>query len=163
VVSEVAQHLRSLLAPVVDRHGLYLEGVAVRTAGKRRLVAVTIDLPDGPGGVDSDALADVSRAISAELDEDDSIAGAYVLEVSTPGTDRPLREPRHYRRAVGRLVRLRTRAGERLSGRLVAADEEGLVLDDDAVPGPPNSLPYDELAEGAVQVELRDADEHGEV
>lgn len=160
-MSEAVQHLRSLLAPVVDRNGLFLEEVAVRATGKRRQVRVTVDLPDGPGGVGSDALADVSRAISAALDDDDTITGAYVLEVSTPGTDRPLREPRHYRRSVGRLVRLRTRAGEEVAGRLTGAGDEALVVDDAS--GRTRRLPYDEVADGVVEVELRSVEDAGEV
>lgn len=154
MTGDAATRLRSLLEPVVGEHGLVLETVTVRSAGKRRQVTVTVDLPDGPGGVGSDALAEVSRAISEALDEVDLLPGAYVLEVSTPGTDRPLTEPRHYRRAVGRLVRLRTRSGARLTGRLVDADGAGVAL----LPGegvPPARLRYDELAGGSVEVELR--------
>lgn len=160
-MSEAVQHLRSLLAPVVDRHGLFLEEVAVRATGKRRQVRVIVDLPDGPGGVGADALADVSRAISAALDDDDTIAGSYVLEVSTPGTDRPLREPRHYRRAVGRLVRLRTRSGEEVAGRLTTADDEAVVVDEAS--GRSRRLSYDEVADGVVEVELRSVEDAGEV
>lgn len=153
MTGDAASRLRALLDPVVSEHGLLLETVAVTAAGKRRAVTVTVDLPDGPGGVGSDALADVSRAVSAVLDTADVISGSYVLEVSTPGTDRPLTEPRHYRRSVGRLVRLRTRAGGRLAGRVVEADGECITL----VPadGPAVRLGYDELASGSVEVELR--------
>lgn len=147
--------LRSLLEPVVAAHSLYLEDVAVLAAGRRRLVRVTVDLPDGPGGVGSDALAEVSHAVSTALDAADLLPGAYLLEVSTPGTDRPLAEPRHYRRAQGRLVRLRTRSGDRLRGRIVAADAEGLTLEIDGVR---RHISYADLAEGSVEVELRSLD-----
>jgi ribosome maturation factor RimP len=130
--------------------------VTLGASGRRRLVRVTVDLPDGPGGVASDALADVSRAVSRALDEADPVPGTYVLEVTTPGTDRPLVEPRHYRRAQGRLVRLRTREGERLHGRLLTADGEGVVL---LVDGDRRHLRYDGLAEGRVQVELAGLEE----
>lgn len=152
---DAAQHLRSLLAPVVAASGLYLEGVVVHVAGKRRQVIVTVDLPDGPGGVGSEALTEVSRAVSAALDADDTISSAYVLEVSTPGTDRPLREPRHYRRAVGRLVRLRTKTGQKVSGRLSAADDEGITLAADDAPESARHLAYADLTEGVVEVELK--------
>jgi ribosome maturation factor RimP len=159
VSGDAALHLRSLLAPVVAAGGLYLEGVEVRTAGKRRHVLVTVDLPDGPGGVGSDALTEVSRAVSAALDEDDTISGAYVLEVSTPGTDRPLREPRHYRRAVGRLVRLRTKTGQKVSGRVTAADDEGVTVESDGAPESARRLAYADLTQGVVEVELRSIDD----
>lgn len=148
---EAAARLRGLLAPAVEGCGLLLEDVAVTAAGRRRLVRVTVDLPDGPGGVGSEALTEVSHAVSDALDAADVIPGAYVLEVSTPGTDRPLTEPRHYRRAQGRLVRVRTRGGDRLQGRVVAADDEGVTLASDGVR---THVPYADLVEGAVQVEL---------
>ena len=156
---DAAQHLRSLLAPVVAASGLYLEGVDVRSAGKRRQVLVTVDLPDGPGGVGSDALTAVSRAVSAALDGDDTITSAYVLEVSTPGTDRPLREPRHYRRAIGRLVRLRTKTGQKVAGRLTAADDAGITLESDGAPESARRLAYRDLTQGVVEVELRSMDD----
>ncbi len=156
---DVAAHLRSLLAPVVAAGGLYLEGVAVRSAGKRRRVIVTVDLPDGPGGVGSDTLAEVSRSVAAALDDDDSIPGAYVLEVSTPGTDRPLIEPRHYRRATGRLVRLRTTTGQTVVGRVAAADEEGVTLQGEGGPASARRLRYGDLAQGVVEVELGSLDD----
>lgn len=153
--SDPAPRLRSLLAPVVAGRGLFLEDVVVRTAGRRRLVRVTVDLPDGPGGVGSDALAEVARLVSEALDAADLLTGAYLLEVSTPGTDRPLREPRHFRRALGRLVRVRTH-GERVRGRVVAADGDGITLvTDDG----PRVLAYGDIVEGVVEVELRDIDE----
>jgi ribosome maturation factor RimP len=151
VSGEAASRLHSLLAPVVEECGLYLEDVTVGASGRRRLVRVTVDLADGPGGVGSDALADVSRAVSAALDDADPVPGTYVLEVSTPGIERPLTEPRHYRRAQGRIVHLRTQTGERLHGRLVAADGAEVVL---VVGGSRRHLPYGELAQGRVEVEL---------
>ena len=91
----------------VDAAGLYLEEVRVSRAGTRSQVRVIVDLPEGEtGSLDSDALTDVSRAISAALDENDVVPGAYVLEVSTPGTSRPLTTLRHFRRARTRTVRL---------------------------------------------------------
>ena len=152
---EVARHLSSLLAPVVAASGLVLENVAVRSAGKRRVVVVTVDLPDGPGGVGSDALADVSRAVSAALDADDTFSSPYVLEVSTPGVSRPLREPRHYRRATGRLVRLRTRSGDTVTGRVSSADDDSVTLGS----GKPRRLAFSDIVEGVVEVELRGVDQ----
>lgn len=151
-------HLRSLVAPVVARHGLFLEGVEVRRAGRRVTVLVTVDLSDGPGGVGADALADVSRDVSAALDEDDTFPGSYVLEVSTPGADRPLREPRHFRRAIGRLVTLRTTSGERVAGRVRTADDEAVTLGDDGSGRTAGrTLRYSDVAAARVEVELRAA------
>ena len=95
--------------------------------GRRSLVRVVID---GDGGVDLDAIATVSRAVSELLDDDsaaDLIAGAYELEVTSPGVDRPLTEPRHWRRATGRLVAVEV-DGKRIVGRVLSADTAGVEL-----------------------------------
>ncbi len=93
--------LLDLLAPVVAAAGYDLEDVTVTAAGRRSLVRVIVDADEG---VDLDGVADVSRAVSNALDDGDAFAGPFVLEVSSPGVDRPLTEPRHWRRARGRLV-----------------------------------------------------------
>jgi len=154
--TDLTDRLRGALGPVVDAAGLYLEDVTVAAAGRRKIVRVVIDLPDGPGGVDSDRLSEVSRQISAILDDVDLVEGAYTLEVSTPGADRPLREPRHYRRAVGRLVRARTTDGRELTGRLREADDAVAVLD---VDGHRHELPYAEVADARVELELNRPDQ----
>src|SRR5690606_12022516 len=126
--SEVAATLRTVLEPVVTDAGLFLEDVTVGAAGRRSVVRVVVDLPDGPGGVGSDTLADVSREIATALDEVDVVRGAYTLEVSTPGVGRPLTTARHFRRAQGRLVRLRTTSGP-VRGRVVEVAGEDVVVD----------------------------------
>ncbi|UNX55918.1 ribosome maturation factor RimP [Georgenia sp. TF02-10] len=163
---EAQGRLRAALAPVVDAAGLLLEDVTVARAGRRTVVRAVVDLPDGPGGVGSDQLSEVSREVSRVLDDVDAVAGSYTLEVTTPGTDRPLTEPRHYRRAVGRLVTLTTTDGRTVTGRLTQTDagadapagagtetaSGGVVLD---VDGAADRLPYAQLAGGRVQVELQ--------
>lgn len=127
------QQLRSVLEPAVEGSGLYLEAVTTQQAGRRTTVTVVVDLPDGPGGVSSDQLSDVSRALSEAMDAADPFPGAYVLEVTTPGIARPLTTPRHYRRAVGRKVAVTTADGEAV-GRLESVTEDALVIDGASVP-----------------------------
>lgn len=153
-----AQRVRSVVEPAVIAADLLLEDVVVTRAGKRSVVRVVVDLPDGPGGVTSDQLGDVSRAVSAAMDGADPVAGAYLLEVTTPGTDRPLTQGRHFRRALRRRVRLTLRDGSVLAGRLVAADG-GLVLEED---GRRTEVPAQDVVRGVVEVELT-RDEEGEV
>jgi len=148
--SEVAAQLRAALEPVVADAGLYLEDVSASRAGSRSVVRVVVDLPDGPGGVDSDALADASRAISAALDDVDVVKGAYTLEVSTPGVSRPLTTARHFRRAQGRLVRLRTATGT-VRGRVVEVAGEDVVIDTD---GTRSAVALGEIESGTVEPEL---------
>ncbi|MEU8385361.1 ribosome maturation factor RimP [Streptosporangium sp. NPDC048865] len=152
--------LIELLEPVVGAEGLDLEDVTVTPAGKRRLLRVVVDRD---GGVSLDDVAEVSHAVSATLDADEAMGSTpYVLEVSSPGVDRPLTEPRHWRRAVKRLVKADLKDGSVVEGRIVATDETGVELD---VDGAPRRIDYEDLTRGRVQVEFRrldDAEDDGE-
>ncbi len=141
--------LMRLLEPVVAGAGFDLEDVLVTPAGKRRQVRVIVD---GDDGVSLDDVAVVSQAVSAALDGSEAMgSGPYVLEVTSPGVDRPLTQPRHWRRASGRLVQATLTGGEEITGRVTAADDEAVTLDID---GRERRLVYDELTRGLVQVEF---------
>ncbi|MBO2464384.1 ribosome maturation factor RimP [Actinomadura violacea] len=119
--------LTALLAPAVAAAGFDLEDVDVRPAGRRRLVKIVVD---GDGGVGLDDIARLSETASGLLDGSEVMgASPYVLEVTSPGVDRPLTEPRHWRRAVGRLVVVPLAEGGQVEGRVVAADEEAVEID----------------------------------
>ena len=137
------------IRPVVTTAGLDLESVRVTAAGRRRLLRVVVDRD---GGVSLDDAAAISRQLSAALDTA-AVMGdfPYTLEVSSPGVDRPLTEPRHWRRAVGRLVRATVADSGSVSGRIVSADSEGVTLD---VEGERRRFGYAALGAGAIQVEF---------
>ena len=119
--------LTRMLTPAVNEAGFDLEEVDVRPAGRRRLVKIVVD---ADGGVGLDDIARLSEAASGLLDGSDVMgASPYVLEVTSPGVDRPLTEPRHWRRAVGRLVVAPLTAGGQIEGRVVAADDEAVEID----------------------------------
>jgi len=122
--------VRALAAVAAQGAGLVLEGVTITPAGRRRVLRVTVDLPDDvPGGVPMESVAAASHALSVALDESPVMGGApYVLEVSSPGADRPLTEPRHWRRARGRLVRVVGADGRELTGRLEDVGADGVVI-----------------------------------
>ncbi|PZR55387.1 ribosome maturation factor RimP [Xylanimonas oleitrophica] len=158
-----ADAVRAVVGPVVHTAGLWLEDVQVSRAGARSVVRVTVDLPeDEVGALGSDALDEVSRAVSAALDADDVVPGAYTLEVSTPGTSRPLTQLRHFKRARTRLVSLRLADGRTLEARLLDVLEAGtegaedgavLVLDGGA------RVPVADVRKGRVEVELKRLDD----
>lgn len=131
--SAASAALSALLDPAVHEAGLVLERVDVTPAGRRSVVRVVVDLPDGPGSLDLDAVAALSRAVGAVLDGPDGDAALgstpYVLEVTSPGVDRPLTQRRHFSRATGRLVEVALPGGT-VSGRLSTVDDHGVVLDD---------------------------------
>jgi ribosome maturation factor RimP len=144
--------ITAVIGPVVAAAGMDLEAVRVSTAGRRRLLRVIVDSDDG---VSLDDAATVSRELSGALDSVTVMGDfPYTLEVSSPGVDRPLTEPRHWRRAVGRLIKVTVTGsgGSRLvSGRVSATDADGVTLDID---GAPRRFAYADLGPGAVQVEF---------
>jgi ribosome maturation factor RimP len=146
--------LRALLEPVVQRSGADLEDVTEQRAGSRRLIRVVVDRD---GGVSLDDIADVTRSVSDALDSYDAMGNAaYVLEVTSPGVDRPLTEPRHWRRAKGRLVKAVLAAGGEVVGRVAASDDEGVTL---LVGQAERTLAYGEIAKARMQVEFNRAEE----
>ncbi|MFJ4909573.1 ribosome maturation factor RimP [Streptomyces sp. NPDC093249] len=125
-----SDRLRGLVEPLVHAKDLDLEEIEVSRAGRRGLVRIVVDSDEG---VELDTCAELSRTISEKLDETDVMGeGEYVLEVSSPGADRPLTEHRHYVRATGRLVKLQLAEDGELVARILAVDEDGLDLE---VPG----------------------------
>lgn len=153
--------LTDLIEPVTRQAGFDLERVSVTRLGRRYRVQVVVDSDDGLG---LDAIAEVSRAVSAALDAADDtgevvIPGEYVLEVSSPGVDRPLTEPRHWRRNIGRLVTVPGPAGQPLTGRITSVTGQAVLLQTD---DGPRELAYEQLGPGRVQVELHPAAERDE-
>jgi ribosome maturation factor RimP len=148
--SSQADGVRALAAPLAEAAGLVVEDVTVSPAGRRRVLRVTVDLPDDrTGGVPMEAVTQASQAISAALDGSDVMGGTpYVLEVSSPGIDRPLTERRHWSRARGRLVTAQLADGGEASGRLVAVDDAGVTIDGRS------RLAWDELRKGRVEIEF---------
>ena len=141
--------IADIIRPVVAAAGLDLESVRVSAAGRRRLLRVVVDSDQG---VSLDDAATVSRQLSTALDTM-AVMGdfPYTLEVSSPGVDRPLIDPRHWRRAVGRLVQVTVADSGAVSGRIVAADSAGVTLD---VEGERRRFGYAALGAGAIQVEF---------
>ena len=143
------KRLAELIEPVAAAAGLDLESVRMSVAGKRRLLRNVVD---GDHGVSLDDAADVSREISAMLDEANALGEVpYTLEVSSPGVDRPLTEPRHWRRGVGRLVKVKVTGEGTVEGRILAADDDGVTLE---LAKGERRFELGELGAGAIQIEF---------
>ncbi len=131
---ERAESLAGAIEPVLKTLGLELFDLELTGGGSARTLRVIVDRD---GGVDLDAITAATDAISPILDhhDDPALRGPYGLEVSSPGLERPLRRPEHYRRALGATVSVKTRGagGEarRLRGVLVAADDDHLTIESD--------------------------------
>ncbi|NTW41263.1 MAG: ribosome maturation factor RimP [Cellulomonadaceae bacterium] len=153
-----AERVREVVRPVVEAAGLVLEDVHVTAAGKRSVVRIVLDLGDDAiGSLDLDTVGYVSRDISSAMDAAEPIHGAYVLEVSSPGTDRPLTQLRHFRRARTRLVRLVLGDGSVREGRLVDAEADCYTLETAA--GELEKIDPALVARGHVEVELSRAED----
>jgi ribosome maturation factor RimP len=143
VDDQVEDELSDLLASAVAPLGLELVDIERRSTSVRVVV-------DRVGGVDLEAIASATRVVSTVLDEHDPYPGQrYTLEVSSPGVERRLRTPAHFERAVGEKVSVRTVAGgkgeRRVTGRLKAADAQGIVLEGEDLPGGERRISYDEI------------------
>jgi len=156
-MSNAATRVTAAIEQPLATAGFDVEDVSVRAAGKRQLVQVAVDRD---GGVTLDDVADATKIVSAALDEADPIQGAYVLEVTSRGVDRPLTLPRHWRRNAGRLVDVRLTDGGHVTGRIQSADDEGaevLVRVDEQV-----RVAFADVTSAKVEVEFTKATEEGD-
>lgn len=152
--------VRFVVAPVVAENGADLEDVQLRRAGSRLLLRVLIDTD---GGVTLDQSAAIANALSAALD-DSGVMGerAYVLDVGSPGVDRPLTLLRHWRRNVGRLVRITGTDGAVTTGRIVAvqggADDIAPTSCTVEVSGRDRNFDASQVRRAVVQIEFTDGE-----
>lgn len=148
----VADRVERALAPAIADKGMDLELVDVQPAGRRRLVRVLVDRD---GGISLDEVAELSHFLSEVLDESDAMGEQpYVLEVSSPGVDRPLTLPRHWRRAHGRLVNVQLSGGGSVAGRILTSDETSVTL---AVDTGEQVLQLAHVARAQIEVEFTHA------
>ncbi len=153
---DVAGRLAGLLTGPIEALGLDLEAVDLSRAGKRSVLRVAVDKD---GGVDMDDIAAATSEVSRALDDADAMGnGPYTLEVSSPGVERPLTLPRHWRRNIGRLVKVTLGDGSELTGRIVETDDTGAGLE---VGGAVRRVSFSEVAKARVQIEFTKPDKEG--
>lgn len=147
---ELASRLEPIVAEAVETAGFDLDSFEVQQAGRRQLVKVVVDSDDGVG---LDEVADISRKVSAALDENEHVlASAYTLEVTSPGLDRPLTQPRHWRRARFRLVKITPAEGTAFVGRVGhAGGEAARVLVDGSI----REVRYRGVEKAVVEIEFK--------
>jgi ribosome maturation factor RimP len=156
-LSPDSSRITAALREPLSELGLDLEAVELTPAGKRRVLRVAVDKDHG---VTLDDIALATKVVGQEIDGADLMGEqSYTLEVTSRGVDRPLTEPRHWRRNRDRLVRATLTDGTQVTGRVTDCDDNGVVLD---VAGSPRRLEYAEIAKALVQVEFnRRAHEEG--
>lgn len=168
-----ADRLSELIEPTVSAHRLYLEEVRIKPAGGTSAVEVIVDLPeDETGSVTLEAISGLSSDISKALDQDpQASARSYTLEVSSPGALRPLTEPRHWRRATGRMVTVTFKDQEPVTGRLLDVDGQGVTVRPQKAAkkgmkpkkGEPAHLDFERITKGQVEIEFTHAGDDGDV
>lgn len=130
MAEDLIERIVALVAPILEEEGLDLVEVEYKRGARRSFLRIYIDKP---GGVTLDDCSTVSNQLGDLLDIEDLISNRYVLEVSSPGAERPLKRPDDYRRFVGRLVRIRTKesvdGNRQFVGRLVAFEEDKATIE----------------------------------
>ncbi len=150
---QTRDRLAEVLTEPLAASGLDVEAVEVTPAGRRRLLRVAVDKD---GGVTMDDIAEATKEVSRILDESDAMGEQpYTLEVTSPGTDRPLSLPRHWRRNASRLVKVTTTDGATVTGRIRASDEQCATLDVDGVE---RVVAYADVAKARVEIEFNRKD-----
>lgn len=114
-----------IVTPIAAALNLDVEDIEIRKTGNRQLVRIILDKD---GGIAMDEVAAATRAISDALDEVTELAAPFTLEVTSPGVDRPMTLPRHWRRNIGRLVRIELANSAPVEGRIIAATDAGVTL-----------------------------------
>lgn len=145
--------LEVLVESTVSSLGLDLEAIDLNPAGKKRMLRIAVDRD---GGVGIDHIIDATRALNEVLDSSDVMGDEpYTLEVTSRGVDRPLTQPRHWRRNEGRLVRLRLAADDSsVDGRIGTSDETGVEI----IGRTTTRYPYTDITSALVQTELNPKD-----
>jgi len=147
------QRLANLVDECVSALGFDVEAIELTPAGNKRVLRIALDRD---GGVGIDHITEATRALSEELDASDVMGSQpYTLEVTSRGVDRPLTEPRHWRRNAGRLVRLRLADDSSIDGRIGDSDDEGVVIEGRTTS---QRLAYDQISTALVQTELNRKD-----
>jgi ribosome maturation factor RimP len=144
MASTGAEQIRPVVEPAVVAAGYDLEDVTVSSAGRRSVVKIIVDRD---GGVDLDDVAGISQGCSEALDAANTMGeAAYTLEVTSPGVDRPLTEPRHWRRNVGRLVET---SGKK--GRITEVTDDGVTIEDN---GEVETISFQDASPGKIVLEF---------
>ena len=140
ILTQVAD-IWSVIEPYLAAERLELDDLELAGHGRGRILRVTVDGDD----IGIDRLAELSRGLSRLLDEEPDLQDAYQLEVSSPGLERKLRRPEHYRKSVGREVVVKTTAGDSkqtYQGTLDEADDQRFTLQTDSGP---QEVSYDDV------------------
>lgn len=150
--------LIELLTPAVENAGFFLEAVLISSPGNHQILTCVID---GPKPLNLDEVTVVSRLISDLLDETDLINGAFTLEVTSPGVDRPLTQRRHWEKNVSRLISMVMHDGSILTGRLTELrDVDAIFIENIKGRMKTHTISLADIKKAHVEVEFSRKDEN---
>jgi len=139
-----------LLNPAVTRAGFVLEEVSVTPVGKRRLISVVVDCENRNPSLDEVTV--VSKEVSSILDTYSQLGEMpFTLEVTTPGIDRPLTELRHWKKNIGRLVKITPNTGEKYVARIKEVLPREVVLE---LKNQESKVQFSDIARAQIEVEF---------
>lgn len=168
--SSIETKLIAALEPPVAAMGFEIESLQISSIAKERIIRIVIDRD---GGVSLDNVAEVSQRCSEILDTTESVANldSYLLEVTSPGADRPLTLPKHWKRNIGRLVRFTFQNEESLIGRIIAVSDGEVELSLEAdreklkgrktAQGPLKKYKFAEISKARIEIEFNRESQHG--
>jgi len=125
------EQVLAVITPAIESLGFYIEDITITSAGKRSMLTVIVD---GDTHLSLDQVTVATKAISEIVESIQSLGETpFTLEVTSPGLDRPLTKPRHWRKNIDRLVKVVLLDGKEVKGRIKAASEVSATVDESEI------------------------------
>lgn len=125
------EEISAAITPALSNLGFYLEDVVITTAGRRSMITVIVD---GDTHLSLDQVTQVTKAIGEIIENIQSLGQTpFTLEVTSPGLDRPLTKPRHWRKNINRLVKVVLLDGKEIKGRVRDSTQISATIDEQAI------------------------------
>ncbi len=139
-----------LFSEPVEKLGFILEDITFENQGREKFLTVYVDSSfESQSSINLDNIAEISRTLSQIIDNDSNFGEqAFNFEVTTPGVDRPLALPRHWKKNLGRLVNITFQDGNRIKGRINSASDDEVVVED-------KSYPYLQIKKALIEIEFK--------
>ena len=140
------EEISAAIRPIIEATGNYLEELTITTAGKVKILTVIVD---SDAHLNLDQVTAVTKEISQVIEELPALGEtAFTLEVTSPGLDRPLTKPRHWRKNLDRLVKITMTSGQVIQGRIGAAAETSVLVDE-------NTVSYEDIKLAVLEIEFK--------
>ena len=140
------EEISAAIRPIIEATGNYLEELTITSAGKVKILTVIVD---SDAHLNLDQVTAVTKEISLIIEELPVLGDtAFTLEVTSPGLDRPLTKPRHWRKNLDRLVKITMTSGQVIEGRIGAATETSVLVDE-------NTVSFEDIKRAVLEIEFK--------